>query len=492
MTGADIFQWAGETALAVSILIALVMLVRKPIANIFGARIAYLLWLAPTIRIFLPDFAILPAPEHVFEYPSSQIIDFASVTISPVTVSTFDAAAFATNAALLVWILVAIAWFLWKLETQSRYLRALMASSIPADEFLDGQARAVAKSLGVKQQLRIRVCDTSFGPTVISFIKPTIFLPANFTSAYSTKEQRLALTHEIAHVARGDLAVSLAALLLQAIQWPNPLVHYAMRAFKTDQEAACDAYVLARTEEGVDEYASAILKSSQMTNAPLFGLSMGHPVKERLMLIKNKKPSLVRLAAGTVSAIALISVGLAATAQYSYAAETKAMVKKGDEEKTVIKKKKRVQAFSKDGGDVKVEHIIIGDEDGEDMVWVTEDNNFDMEFFTKAGEGNNMVVIKSEPVDGETVFVSSCASDDDSKEPVKLEWKDETSDGDKKMVSQTFICLDGEEATDPKARAAALNKAIDEMEARAKRDQERSKKMIAALRKQVRDLEKKN
>ena len=84
------------------------------------------------------------------------------------------------------------------------------------------------------------------GPAVIGVLKPAIFLPRKFETDFTPDEQRFALAHEIAHIARGDLAASFAALLLRAIQWPNPLVHLALKAFKTDQEAACDAYVLSR------------------------------------------------------------------------------------------------------------------------------------------------------------------------------------------------------------------------------------------------------
>src|SRR3546814_11412734 len=54
----------------------------------------------------------------------------------------------------------------------------------------------------------------------------------------------LAIDHELAHHRHGDLWANAAALVLLAAQWFNPFAWRAIRAFRFDQEAACDARVL--------------------------------------------------------------------------------------------------------------------------------------------------------------------------------------------------------------------------------------------------------
>ena len=61
MTGADFISWFGETSLAVSILIFLILAVRRTVARRFGPDAAYLLWLAPLIRLATPELSIIPA-----------------------------------------------------------------------------------------------------------------------------------------------------------------------------------------------------------------------------------------------------------------------------------------------------------------------------------------------------------------------------------------------------------------------------------------------
>ncbi|MDP1556448.1 MAG: M56 family metallopeptidase, partial [Hyphomonas sp.] len=53
------FSHALETLLAVSVLILVVLMLRRPVARQFGAGVAYLLWAIPVVRLFLPP---LPTP----------------------------------------------------------------------------------------------------------------------------------------------------------------------------------------------------------------------------------------------------------------------------------------------------------------------------------------------------------------------------------------------------------------------------------------------
>lgn len=61
MTDANIIQWFLETSIAVSLLIGVVLLIRKPVARHIGPHAAYALWLLPLMRFVLPELAILPA-----------------------------------------------------------------------------------------------------------------------------------------------------------------------------------------------------------------------------------------------------------------------------------------------------------------------------------------------------------------------------------------------------------------------------------------------
>jgi BlaR1 peptidase M56/carboxypeptidase family protein/TonB-like protein len=66
------------------------------------------------------------------------------------------------------------------------------------------------------------------------------------------------LAHELAHVKRGDWAVQIAAELLCAAYWFNPLVWVAARRLRLESEQACDDAVLKMGVEG-SAYASELV-----------------------------------------------------------------------------------------------------------------------------------------------------------------------------------------------------------------------------------------
>lgn len=490
MSATDLLIGICETSLAVAVLIALVLLIRRPVARVFGARAAYALWLAPVTRLFLPDLNIIPVKEVTeFKYVTTDIIGALPNAAPIIETTSVDWLAFAAAIALFLWVAVAVAWVGLRLGDQRRVLRLARNDSIPAGAALQREANRIARELGLRRLPVIRLNENESGPLVMGLLQPHVFLPASFETTYDARERRLALAHEFGHIARGDLGVSFAATIFQAAQWPNPLAHVATKAFRTDQEAACDAYVLARCggANAASVYASAIMKSVRGPE-PAYGLSLGHPLKERLMLLKNSNASLARRFLGGVGAAALITAGLAATASYGYAAaddDKKEVIVEADPD---VVTEKRVLVFTGVEDEVIFDDVVIGD-----RVRVMQFDD---------GEGEHRVIrVHGDGKGGEDVMKwvskgdagswqdAGCIQADGEGEPVMLEFKDESGDEENKFVYHTVICLTGEEAK-PENRAAALEKAISEMEDRAKEEEKRRKKMIQSLRKQAKELEK--
>ena len=74
------------------------------------------------------------------------------------------------------------------------------------------------------------------------------------------------LRHELAHIRRGDWAVLIAAELLRAVYWFNPLVWIACSRVRQESEYACDDAVLNAGVEG-SEYATHLLDLARTLNA---------------------------------------------------------------------------------------------------------------------------------------------------------------------------------------------------------------------------------
>ncbi|MEM8771046.1 MAG: M56 family metallopeptidase [Pseudomonadota bacterium] len=525
MTPTDLLLSLAETSFAVGLLVLLVLVIRKPFASMFGARAAYALWLAPLARLFVPELAVLPAPEATTAPAAVELIAapiIQGATASPST----DFWSVAAAGGLFLWITVAIAWIAMRLDAQRRFAETARAQSSPARDNIIAELRDIAGALGLKRLPEVRIAGDARGPFVIGLFRSLIILPANFETEYNASEQRLALAHEVAHIVRGDIAASWIATFLQAAQWPNPLIHFAARAFRIDQEAACDAYVLARcgrTADGAASYANAILKSAASAAQPALGHTLGHPLKERLMLLKNAQKNVMRQLLGGAGALALIAAGLAATADYAYAdddkkveidnnkvKERRVLVFSGSEDEVVFNDvsvggRTQVFEFNDDDG----ERRVIRIEDGKKIVRVFDkDGNLVTEEVSDVGDGENVfafrtsddgtvdirseeIIVRNRAIDGERdLLFANCTSADGEGEPVLLEWRDEKGEKNNKRISHTVFCLTGEDAS-PENRAAALEKAIESLEKRAKEDERRNKEMIKSLREQLKDVESK-
>jgi len=133
----------------------------------------------------------------------------------------------------------------------------------------DGVVDKAAATMGLRRVPAVKIVPLALGPMVSGLFRPLIILPQNFTEKFNADEQYFALCHEMAHIKRRDLWAALALLIFRAVHWYNPLVHYAVRRFQFDQEAACDHYLLSKLDAaGVDtdlsrQYGETLLKAER-------------------------------------------------------------------------------------------------------------------------------------------------------------------------------------------------------------------------------------
>lgn len=486
MGAADFLTWLSDTTIATSALIVLVLLIRRPVARRFGAEAAYLLWLAPALRLATPDLAILPAPPAVIAEPT-----LFSPAMAAEAIAAAEPATDLSFALAMTWAVGAAAFVLWQFGAQFAFRRRLLAMSAPAPEPMRAEAATVAWRRGYKRRYDLRIADGEVGPLVIGLRRPLIILPASFAAQLTSHERQMALAHEFAHVARGDLFAAFLATLLRAVQWFNPFAHVAWRAFRADQEAACDALVLRRSADdpaAAHVYAEAMVKAARGP-APDFALSIAFSLKERLVLMKTvskTRPALARTAA-----LCAVIAGVAASASYSYADEKKGAAPDPD----AASNEPRVEAHRV---------VLVGSDkevkshDGKHVVMIRKasDGSGARDAISSApriivlDSGDGAKTIR---LGGEDIVLDGADCKDAEGNPAKplFEGAAETADGEPKIRDRMIFCSKGGEAADPKKQAEALRKALAGMQEDARREAEARQKMIAALEARIAELEKK-
>ena len=365
-------QEATLTTLAVGLLVLLVLAIRKPFAKRFGAKAAYLLWALPLARfvtpplpgnwslagllgfsrpepspsgpndptIFVASDAVsvpaeifIPAPVESAKLgaapPVLPTYEELSTTLSPAVVADIAApsgtslleATLAQTPLILtcVWITGVVLWLGRSVFQQRQFLELIAADSEPAEPATVAETKRIAKQLGIKRVPDVRASLLCSGPLVTGLKNPVILLPMWFEEDYEATERRDALVHELMHLKRRDLWAFQAARIVAATQWFNPLAYMALRAFRTDQEAACDADVIARAKLSPAAYGRTLVKAARLARSSdrrmaAASLTLAHPIKERLIMMTHPTPTLrSRLMGGTL-AVALGAGAVFATA----------------------------------------------------------------------------------------------------------------------------------------------------------------------------------
>ncbi|HEY0180231.1 MAG TPA: M56 family metallopeptidase, partial [Dokdonella sp.] len=295
------------TTLAGSAAALAVVFARGAIRRWFGAQIAYLAWIVvPAVAAA----ALLPAP-----LVPGAVLRLAATGAAHPGLGAFGAGApaFDPRPVLLgLWIAgVALTLFAF-VAAERRYRRRL------------GRVRAH----GAARVVRGGVDD---GPALVGAVRPRVVLPCDFGARYTPPQRRLILAHERTHLGRGDTRINAFVAALRCLNWFNPLIHFAAAKFRLDQELACDAAVIARFPHERRHYAEAML-SAQLAGAARpappagCGWPSGHPLKERIAMLKQPLPTRRRRGAGALLVAALCACGgyLAWTAQPARAAAERA------------------------------------------------------------------------------------------------------------------------------------------------------------------------
>ncbi len=267
-----------EATLASSAAIVLVLLLRRTLRKAFGARVAYGAWAlvpAALVAVLLPAVDHAPMANAMFpmQYPMPILPAQAAVAggVDPA-------------------LLLAVCWIAgifvslgWMAMQQRRFRRGLGRLAARADCVCEAEH------------------DVDGLPATVGLFPPRIVVPPGFDRRFDPRQRELMLAHERAHLRRGDVPANALAAALRCLFWFNPLLHLAMPRFRQDQELACDATVLAGYHDVRRHYGEALLQVQLAAQASPLGchFGFGHPLRERIAMLKEPTPSIPRRVLGT-------------------------------------------------------------------------------------------------------------------------------------------------------------------------------------------------
>ncbi|MGB3167636.1 MAG: M56 family metallopeptidase [Alteraurantiacibacter sp.] len=326
-------DWLVDTFIYTSLLIGLVLLARRRVADYFGPQIAYALWLLPLLRFIMPPI-MLPrwmkpveaASESVVAAPVAEAGPSAAEPLVFVLSEKPEAANEAAMAAapmvgiglteivLALWLGGAVFFLYWRAREYAAMRRELLADARP---------------VGDVGKVRLVETPAVSAPVAFGIRDKVVALPESFMALIDSRARDMAIAHELEHHRGHDLLANMAAQPLLALHWFNPLAWWGWRAMRRDQEAACDARVVAgraRSERAV--YAQVIAgfaAGEHLALAAPMATGMACPVLgeksiiHRLRSLTMNDISSRRRKLG-IAALSTTALALPLTASISYAA----------------------------------------------------------------------------------------------------------------------------------------------------------------------------
>ncbi len=322
MTGflTDTLIWTG-------LLIALVLVIRRPVARFFGPKAAYALWLLPMLRLVMPPLILpswmrsMPPAEPstmvVQTGPQPALMDADGVpSVSEIPLTALQTASTSidwVNALVAVWLIGAAAFLVHRFTLYFQLRREMLDEAVAV-----GEAGAI----------RLLETDATSGPVAFGVRDKIVILPIGFMAQRDRQMRDLALMHELSHHRGHDLLVNFLVQPLFALHWFNPLGWSGWRALRRDQEAACDARVVADLPRPVRaDYAQIIARFAagpQIALAapmacPVLGDVLGDKsIIQRLRSLSMSDPTPRRRIAGKLL-LAGAAIALPLTASVTYA-----------------------------------------------------------------------------------------------------------------------------------------------------------------------------
>jgi len=285
------------------------------------------------LAVVSPLAAFLPGADPVAEaVPAARAAVFLPAEIVPASSATTDNVVLAKllsalkPVAIVAWLL-GFAWQLWRLLMGWAEARRLQRTARAAPRLDRLLARELPRNTAVK------VSDRIASPMVVGLSRQCILVPEALAAELPEAVLSDILQHEIAHVRRRDMWVSLAQRLFLAVYWWSPLLRLIATRLDLAREMACDERAALHSGES-KAYAASLLASvdkvlslghrRHLLASGIFDTRKGlaHRI-EGLLNMDSKTPRSgyrSALAVGAIVLMASIALTLAATPRVGHAA----------------------------------------------------------------------------------------------------------------------------------------------------------------------------
>ena len=272
--------------------------------------VAHVLWLLVLVKLFTPALVHVPVISGLAGNAAALALPAAPAPGSPIG-DAQDALGGAALPSEVVWgrpiLLLWSAWLLGSLVVLGvtlvrivRFDRLLNRAEEPANSELRALAEELGGRFGLRAAPLVVTTTARIAPMVWWTIwsrRARVVVPDTMARSMSTDDLRWVLAHEFAHVRRRDHLVRWVEWLSCVAFWWNPVVWWARRNLRVNEELCCDALVLATLRPDPRQYAASLLDAVELIAVPSLRLpaaasaiNNGGELEQRLRAIVSGRP----------------------------------------------------------------------------------------------------------------------------------------------------------------------------------------------------------
>ena len=344
--------WVVASSLKGTVLIGLVVILRRFLKVASAARLRYALWLPVLLGLLCPiglpvpiagfgafaaSSSFTPRAEPTWRESTPRASTHADAdrnrATQPSTPRAYPPARAAYSAAL-GW--MAVVWLCGAVTLSFVYLRHLLKywrirrGANPVDAAIADAIETCRTELRLRRKVLALESAEIDSPAIFGWWRPKLLLPLGLQRRIGSTALRHVILHELAHVKEHDVFVNWLGAATQMLHWFNPAVWLAMRCMRRDMEHACDARVLRHLSaiERTDYGNMLIHLSDTNSTEPVatYGLGIADrhsDLKERLIMISCLRPT--PNGAKLIACLALAGFASAALTQPSLAPRLQAV-----------------------------------------------------------------------------------------------------------------------------------------------------------------------
>lgn len=183
-------------------------------------------------------------------------------------------------------------------------------------EKLNQQYNELKSIMKIRGNIELKVSENINSPITMGVMKPLIFLPKHM---YEGKKMSFMLAHELNHIKRKDMFLTIICYAVLLLNFYNPVAYYLLYEWKRIIELACDEKVMeCMTEEDRKKYGLLLVEMAEkeMFVQPAYSLGFGFAreklITERVKNVMKKRQlnGIKRVVAGGLMLVVTLASSL--------------------------------------------------------------------------------------------------------------------------------------------------------------------------------------